>query len=418
MPHTAELQADYEALNHLILNCPELTELESMLGGFNVFQVLGATNQEIRHSNVLGWLLDPSESHGLDDTFLQRWLMRVLHESENRSGLTPIDIDCWNLHQVDVRREWKHIDVFLKLLMLDGSYWVVCIENKVGSRQHTNQLTRYRKAVENEFPDATHHLFLFLTRDQEEPEDDAYLPASYTQIHRCLKEALQARRNAIGDEPRMLIENYLRLLEEHFMNESEIARLAAKIYQQHKRAFDIIYEQRPDNVQRLSDEIAAAVAQRADAMGIQMEPCSKQHIRFLPKEWDQPGNTHGKAWGGTNRYIMAEIILRGRKPLLTFVSGYSPSEWIDALWERAQQPPFERMRKLKRERNPFWVALHNTRVPIILPDDEDENTTSDIPTQIADWLEAYLQLPEIREVIQIIADSLPELDSIQNRADN
>jgi len=55
MQSDTELKYDYNALNDLILNCPELERLESLLGGFNVFQVLGATQYEIRHSNMLGW---------------------------------------------------------------------------------------------------------------------------------------------------------------------------------------------------------------------------------------------------------------------------------------------------------------------------------------------------------------------------
>mgnify|MGYP000672242674 CR=1 FL=1 len=61
-------------------------------------------------------------------------------------------------------------------------------------------------------------LFLFLTKDYEVPDDDVYLCASYSQVHRCLTDALNARRHAIGAEPRVLIENYLRMLEEHFMS--------------------------------------------------------------------------------------------------------------------------------------------------------------------------------------------------------
>lgn len=79
------MQADANALNEFIVNCPELERLESLLGGFNLFQVLKFEYGEIRHSNVLGWILDPTESHGLGATFLQKWLKRVIYKQHRRA---------------------------------------------------------------------------------------------------------------------------------------------------------------------------------------------------------------------------------------------------------------------------------------------------------------------------------------------
>lgn len=45
----------------------ELESLERIAYGFNIFTTLDIINTEIRHSNVLAWLLDPSENHGLGD---------------------------------------------------------------------------------------------------------------------------------------------------------------------------------------------------------------------------------------------------------------------------------------------------------------------------------------------------------------
>ena len=72
MPSPTTIDGDYAALNELIVNCPDFGKLESLLGGFNLFRVLAFEYGEIRHSNVLAWILDPAESHGLDSTFLQK----------------------------------------------------------------------------------------------------------------------------------------------------------------------------------------------------------------------------------------------------------------------------------------------------------------------------------------------------------
>ena len=141
------------ALSNLVVNCPELTEVESLLGRFNLFRVLKFEDGEIRHSNVLAWLLDLKESHGFGDLFLRRFLMLSLNESENGlRDLDPVDIDSADIKIVEVWREWNHIDITVKIQTLDES-WVVAIENKVNSQQHSDQLLRYRKIIESYFPE-------------------------------------------------------------------------------------------------------------------------------------------------------------------------------------------------------------------------------------------------------------------------
>ena len=158
MPDSATVKADYDALNDLVVNCPEFDELEAKLGGFNLFQVLKFEYGEIRHSNVLAWIFDPVESHGLGDLFLKKWLMRVIHEADTPAGesVSAVDIDAWQLVSVEVRREWQNIDLLLILRFANNQSWVVAIENKVNSRQHSAQLSRYRSIVEKEFNGASH----------------------------------------------------------------------------------------------------------------------------------------------------------------------------------------------------------------------------------------------------------------------
>jgi hypothetical protein len=45
---------------------------------FNVFEVLGRTRREQAHSNLLAWLLDPAEAHGLGDEFLRQFMAKAI----------------------------------------------------------------------------------------------------------------------------------------------------------------------------------------------------------------------------------------------------------------------------------------------------------------------------------------------------
>ncbi|MDQ8180192.1 PD-(D/E)XK nuclease family protein [Pelagicoccus sp. SDUM812005] len=392
---------DYFALNELVVNCPNLTKLEEAIGGFNIFQVLKFEYGEIRHSNVLAWLLDPAESHGLDDSFLKKWLMRVLHESPVPE-LSPIDIDAWTLLNTSVRREWKNIDLLIEIELVNREKWVVCVENKVNSTQHSNQLARYRKVVESQFGTDSKLLFLFLTKNPEEAEDDRFIPASYDQVHKALDGAIRARERSIGNEPATLIRNYLKLLEEKFMNESEIARIAQKIYQQHRRALDIIFEHRPDNLKLASDLFYNLLEQNSDELGILMEASSKSYIRFIPKVLDIPENSIGSAWPNCNRLVVGEINLTGKKPYLMFVAGKAPREWVAPLWERGTEKPFSAGRRAK-ELPMYWVKIHVHPKNFKLSE-EDLVDTEAVAKRMFQWASEAIRSEQTKAVVSEIRD--------------
>jgi hypothetical protein len=52
------------ALTAFCVDNPELDQLEAMLAEFNLFEAAGLTNQEIRHSRFLSFLLDPKGAQG------------------------------------------------------------------------------------------------------------------------------------------------------------------------------------------------------------------------------------------------------------------------------------------------------------------------------------------------------------------
>lgn len=412
MPSSSEptnsVQADYEALNDFVVNCPELAEMESKIGGFNIFSVLGFEYGELRHSNALAWLFDPEESHGLQDAFLQRWLMTVLHEADSNHAITPVDVDCWSLASVEVRREWKHIDLLILLTMINGDTWVVAIENKVNAKQRHNQLRDYREVVEAEFPHCQQKLFLFLTKNDEAADDEHYLPASYSQVHSVLKQCAAAAEHSIGNEPSVLINNYLRLLEEKFMNESDIARLAQKIYKQHKRAIDIIVDQRPDNLKLCSDAVIKALTNEASSLGIRMETSDRSFIRFTPLCWDTPDNTHGSAWSNCQRHMLIEIVMHGELPELHVVSGKAPHEWVYPLWEKSQDAPFVKPKRAPKKRPNQYAHLHCSPTPCDF-DPLDICDPEDIAIAIVDWVKQALAEPSTKQVVDIITAELPKL---------
>ncbi|MDB6072334.1 MAG: hypothetical protein JWL81_3505 [Verrucomicrobiales bacterium] len=409
-------QFDHEAilrdLNELVVNCPDLTRIESLLGSFNIFQVLRSEWGELKHSNVLAWLLDPAESHGFDGLFLQKWLMRVTHgeTAYERRPVTPVEIDAWDLRSVEVRREFMSIDVLIILTMGNGAVWVVCIENKVNSFQRSGQLSRYRQIVEEEFPGAVHKLFVLLSKNNETPHDEAYISASYHQVHAALCEAVTQRRMSIGNEPRLLIDNYMRLLEEKFMNQSEIANLARTIYKKHQRAIDVIFAHRPQNSLGTTRPIVIhLLSSQAESLGIVMGPCSKNFIRFIPREWDQPGNSHGGAslWAHSKLQILFEVDFSSACPRLLIVGGNPPPEWAAATQSKCDGEGFRHLPNQRR--NGHWPRFYSEALEAL---SLDEILNQELAAQaIFEALQDRLASEDMKKVIATIADELPALDA-------
>jgi hypothetical protein len=74
-------------LENFIIANKDLEELEAKISRFNIFEAVGMVRQEIKHSNFLQFLLNPSEKHQLGDLFLKKLLIEVLQDAEE----TPVD---------------------------------------------------------------------------------------------------------------------------------------------------------------------------------------------------------------------------------------------------------------------------------------------------------------------------------------
>ncbi|MFA7238170.1 MAG: PD-(D/E)XK nuclease family protein [Phycisphaeraceae bacterium] len=106
-----------QALERFIVDNDDLLALEERVGRFNIFDALGITRVEIRHSNFLGWLLDPAESHGQGPLFLNAILMDLFKKARGDGmdvPLSPVELDGAELRGVDIRREWHNIDILIK----------------------------------------------------------------------------------------------------------------------------------------------------------------------------------------------------------------------------------------------------------------------------------------------------------------
>lgn len=234
--------SDRQALENFAVDNDALLDLEARVGRFNIFDALGLVHQEIRHSNFLAWLLDPAESHGLGGLFLRAVLMDLLRQTPPADRLfSPIRLDGGELTGVEVRREWRNLDL---LITVEDPNLLIAVENKIRSGEHSNQLARYRETVERSvelkrFPERQ---YVYLTPEGDEPSEAGWTVYSYRRLHRVLRRLVDTSGDQMGDDVRAFLNHYLRLIRSRLMEDTEIAELCRDIYKNHRQAIDLIRE--------------------------------------------------------------------------------------------------------------------------------------------------------------------------------
>ena len=303
MPSDKDIQ---DVLGKLIIDNQDLDSLESKLSGFNIFEAIGVVRQEIRHSNFIAFLLNPFENHRLGDLFLKKLLICILLIRENFPS-SPIEIDIADFEDVEIRREWKNIDI---LIYSPINSLVCAIENKVDSSEHSDQLRRYEKIISAEFPfPEFKKIFVYLTKDGLSASYDTWLPLSYEQVVEVIESICDKYQSTMGNDIYTLMRHYVNLVRRHLVSNSEIAKLCQKIYKQHRQALDLIYEHRPDLQMEISEFLQQMIKDSVEEKNIVEDYSDKRYIRFAPKEWDgldfQKTCSH---WTGSKRILLFEFV--------------------------------------------------------------------------------------------------------------
>lgn len=289
---------DKKTLEDLVLD-PLLGKLETRIEKFNIFEAIGAVRQESRHSDFLAFLLNPTQNHGLGDTFLKRLLQKVIANSENTElSITQIDLDIWDLSQAEVLREWNWIDI----LVLEQTHrLVVVIEDKINSREGAGQLKRYREKIEHLYPNFK-KIFLYLTPDGDDPSDKNYLCLDYSLICELVEDIANSRESMLGTDVVTVMKHYTEMLRRHIVSESEIAELCQKIYAKHQRALDLVFEHRPDTRAQIREVLEELIKQNDELV---LDDCAKGAIRFAHKNWAKVSKLlKGEGWTSTGRILL------------------------------------------------------------------------------------------------------------------
>ena len=364
-------------------------------------------------SNLLAWLLHPQESHGAGDTFLVAFL--------HQSGAPPKVVDAdWSTAVVQrewvnlVNGHWGYLDI---LVLNEASSTLLAIENKVFSSEHSGQLTRYRTALAELYPNLTRH-HVFLTPQGTEPYEKAergfWMPVSYSAIIKAVRRAANDAPNPINEEVRTFLRQYATTLRRNIVPDTAIAQRARRIYLENREMMDLIIENRVNWATEAKQMLKDAI-ERQEAWKLDVEDAA--YVRFRATEWDKfPSTQTGVGWAPRSTALMLfEFRLHDGLPSLDLALSTGNQEngpAREALFEAVHQHP-ESFRPTINELSDGWVVLHLDQDRILevadhSPEWDDGPVRQKIDAWVADFAER--RFPDMNRVI---VDCLRDFESKQ-----
>ena len=231
----------------LIEDSQEFTYLHNHFNRFNPFKVLQVDNYEIRHSNVLAWLMDPNQNHDLGSYFIKKLIAKVFvnptnYEDEDKiSNYDVLELSRHPYQDLVVYKELltsnrKRIDL---LAVSELHKVAILIENKFWSVESEGQLEEYIESVRKTY-DGYKIIPVFLTLQDEEPTHEDYLMLGYSDVLDILKNMTYANKNYMHPDVYSFISYYIDILEDQLVQNDELNEIGMDLFKNHKEAVKLL----------------------------------------------------------------------------------------------------------------------------------------------------------------------------------
>lgn len=243
---------DSKQLSELIMADDDFMQLSSAQDVYCPFEALKVARTEIRHSNFLADILSPNNTHGFGDIILKKFLEQVLGEVDE--DILALNLHLTDLSNVEIRREWKNIDLFIRLPKAHiNEDLVFAIEIKVESSESKGQLEKYRNIVNEAYPKAK-VFFMFLTpTDHEGPSSDKWKHINFETVINAIESGLAVAHG--HDTARIMVESYISMLRRRYVMSQELEELANKIWSKHRSALEFLIEKQPMRIDPICEAV-------------------------------------------------------------------------------------------------------------------------------------------------------------------
>lgn len=346
---------------------------------FNIFETLKITQTEIRHSNVLSYLLDVKGNHNLDSQFLKLFLS-LLQEYNYNDGKNILN----NIDSYKVSREMEHRDI---TLVNDKEKVIIVIENKINSEDYketeysNGQLKKYREKVEEKYIDYK-HILLYLTPLGDEPnakEELAYWHLlSYRDIYNILSKLFFDEKVSV--KVKNFIEDYREIVKRYVMEtDKELEDICTKIYNDNRCLFDLVIKNKRDFA---LDTIKNFCEQNKEEINVFTSP-RKNYIYFTTPDIDEIVNKNNF----TKNSIFYEIEIRNADISIYFNFEENSEKIIEEYFEK------KGLKMNNKYKNYTRIGAIYTRIGTFYR--KDETSEDYIISFLKDKLSPYINFKKI-----------------------
>jgi len=237
----------------------ELAEINNNLMDFNILEITGMGVQEIKHSNILGWIFDDSE-HNLEYKILEEFLKKVILKNQNNKEIEKLKEYIYLSHKQDLKiyREKDNIDL---LIVDEKNKVVITIENKIFATERENgddggQLKKYEEKINYEYLNY-HKIFIFLTINLEEPSQGNWLKANHQMVTDTIEEIIKNSQD-LSVKAKIIFESYVDLLKRKKIVENKnLKELCEKVWKKpkYKQALEVLFEYKPNKSKLILETI-------------------------------------------------------------------------------------------------------------------------------------------------------------------
>lgn len=382
-----DIEDKYIVLNKFLENIDILNQLKEETK-FNLFETLSIVKTEIRHSNVIGWLLNPYETHGLGQKFVKNFIRDVYLQNKtlyNRHHIFSEDIFLFDFDEIKVYRENQNIDI---LLVDEINNLVVIIENKVDSREHSNQLEKYEAIIKTKFSKFK-KMFIFLTKEGEESSrPDTWGSYSYDNLASIIDDLVDESTSSV----QTFLKDYKTIIRRHIMQDEKLKQICENIYRIHKKALDLIFEYRPDIISEIGTKLKDKLRDFDD---INENVHNKRIIRFTDsrlRELNAFFEGQYMKWADNKSVILHEFKITDKNVRMITVVGPTKENQRDKLIYHYTQKTGENLRLMEK-----WTTLHSTLILKL----EDDIELSEVDTKLEKSVNKInLHLEKIKRVFE------------------
>lgn len=312
------------SLNKLISRSNDLDKFKKITPRtINTLLASGMADREVKHCNLLAFILNPKSNHHQRGTFLKIFFEDFLSKNPD-CGLDLCSTFFLDYDEASVTTEYrirnKSIDIIISIPRTSYSEknkkpLNIIIEAKINSAEGKNQTNSYKEIIDEHFFDGD-NIFIYICKPSASPpESESFYIYTWHSIYKLLK---VFNENSESKKFKDLIDDYCELIEIKDMIESEerqqLIEIAKKFYSENQDAIDFIMDVAGSSQDKFI-EISETISEiNKNSMDINRDACNASVFRFSTKTVDnyfkgKNGSLYktGESWTRTQRTAMFEV---------------------------------------------------------------------------------------------------------------